>query len=60
VRGLSEVRITTSLSVPAASPIGARFVRSRSPPQPKTVMIFPFTTSRAVRKTFKSASSLWA
>ena len=60
MRGLSEVRITTSLKLPAASPIGARFERSRSPPQPNTVMIFPFTTLRAVRNTFNSASSLCA
>ena len=41
LRGLSEVTITRSLSRAATAPISGRLVRSRSPPQPKTVMIRP-------------------
>ena len=37
-RGLSEVSTTMSLSSAAAMPISGRFARSRSPPQPKSVM----------------------
>ena len=37
-RGLSEVSTTRSLSRPATAPISGRFVRSRSPPQPNTVI----------------------
>ena len=38
LRGLSEVTITTSESRDATAPMSGRLVRSRSPPQPKTVM----------------------
>ena len=38
LRGLSEVSTTKSLPRPAASPISGRLARSRSPPQPNTVM----------------------
>ena len=41
VRGLSEVSTTTSLARAAASPMSGRLPRSRSPPQPKTVMSAP-------------------
>ena len=41
LRGLSLVRITKSLPVPAASPISGRLLRSRSPPHPKTVITRP-------------------
>jgi hypothetical protein len=54
VRGLSEVTITRSLFLPATSPIGARFVLSRSPPQPKTVIIRPRVKSPAVFKHLKA------
>ena len=39
LRGLSLVSTTRSLSGPAASPISGRLLRSRSPPQPKSVMM---------------------
>ena len=38
LRGLSDVITTTSLSRSATMPISGRLVRSRSPPQPKTVI----------------------
>ena len=38
VRGLSEVSTTKSLCSPAAMPISGRLARSRSPPQPNSVM----------------------
>ena len=38
LRGLSDVTITRSLSRAATAPISGRFVRSRSPPQPNTVI----------------------
>ena len=41
LRGLSEVTTTTSLMRPATAPISGRLVRSRSPPQPNTVMSRP-------------------
>ena len=41
VRGLSDVMTTTSLKRPATAPISGRFVRSRSPPQPNTVISRP-------------------
>ena len=38
LRGLSEVMTTTSLSRDATAPMSGRFVRSRSPPHPKSVI----------------------
>ena len=47
LRGLSEVSTTKSLPRPAASPISGRLARSRSPPQPNTVMTRPLPPARA-------------
>ena len=52
LRGLSEVTITRSLSRAATAPISGRFVRSRSPPQPNTVMSRPVASGRAVSSRF--------
>ena len=61
LRGLSEVTIATSESSVAIRPISGRLPRSRSPPQPKTVISrLPSVSSRAVRSTFSSAPGLWA
>ena len=60
VRGLSEVMTTTSLSFAATAPISGRFVRSRSPPHPNTVMTRRCARGRAVSSRFFSASSVWA
>ena len=46
VRGLSEVITTRSLARAAAAPISGRLPRSRSPPQPKTVMSAPGVSGR--------------
>ena len=40
-RGLSDVSTTKSLSSAAAMPISGRLVRSRSPPQPNSVITRP-------------------
>ena len=60
--GLSLVTITRSLLFAAIDAITGRLARSRSPPQPKTVINFPPAGSagRSARKTFRSASSVWA
>src|SRR6266700_1638231 len=65
LRGLSDVRTTKSLPCPAALPIRERLVRSRSPPQPKTVITRPFasvrdTKSRALEVRLLSALSACA
>ena len=65
LRGLSEVSTTKSLPRPAASPMSGRLARSRSPPQPNSVMTRPrppacITKSRANEVRFRSASSVWA
>src|SRR5216683_3772356 len=65
LRGLSEVSTTKSLPRPATSPMSGRFVRSRSPPQPKSVTTRPFdpfceTNSRASAVRLRSASSVCA
>src|SRR5207249_10126979 len=56
LRGLSEVITITSLSRPATAPINGRFVRSRSPPQPNTVMRRPGASGRAVSSRLRNAS----
>ena len=60
MRGLSEVRITTSLKLPAASPIGARFEAIAIAATTKHRDDLPFHTCRAVRNVPNSASSLCA
>ena len=62
VRGLSLVMITISARAAAASPIGVRFVASRSPPHPKTQMMRGGITreppaSSSGRETLRTASS---
>ena len=47
LRGLSEVTTTTSLSRAATMPISGRLVRSRSPPQPNTVIRPPVAPAGA-------------
>ena len=47
LRGLSEVTIATSESSVAIRPISGRLPRSRSPPQPKTVIRRPRRPARA-------------
>ena len=59
-RGLSEVMTTRSLSRAATAPISGRLVRSRSPPQPNTVITRPGASGRAVSSRFFRASSVWA
>ena len=59
-RGLSEVSTTRSLSRAATAPISGRFERSRSPPQPNTVIRRPLAIGRTVSSRFFSASSVWA
>ena len=41
VRGLSEVTMASPAPAAATLPISGRFVRSRSPPAPKTTMSRP-------------------
>src|SRR5882757_1769615 len=63
LRGLSLVNTTRSLPAPATRPIFGRFVRSRSPPHPNSVITRPprsFTKSRASAIKFLSASSVCA
>ena len=60
LRGLSEVMTTRSLSRAATAPISGRLLRSRSPPQPNTVMSRPVASGRAVSSRFLSASSVCA
>ena len=52
VRGLSEVTIARSLSSVAILPIIGRLPLSRSPPQPKTVMMRLVASSFNVDSTF--------
>src|ERR1700722_2206399 len=64
-RGLSEVRTTRSIPLPAASPISGRLARSRLPPQPNIVMTLPLspartTKSRASAVRLRIASSVCA
>ena len=59
-RGLSEVTTTRSLRRAATAPISGRFVLSRSPPQPNTVITRPEASGRAVSRRFFSASSVCA
>jgi MoaA/NifB/PqqE/SkfB family radical SAM enzyme len=49
-----------SLKVPAASPIMGRFVRSRSPPHPKTTISLPDRSRLSVSIVFLNASGVWA
>ena len=58
--GLSDVTTTKSLASAAAIPISGRLVRSRSPPQPNTVMTRSLVKLRAVAMVFRSASSVCA
>jgi hypothetical protein len=60
LRGLSEVMTVQSESSSAAAAMSGRFARSRSPPHPKTVTIRAGASSRSVRSTFRSASSVCA
>ena len=57
-RGLSLVRIATSASDAAAAPIIGRLARSRSPPQPSTMIRFPWVTGRSERSTASTAPGL--
>lgn len=59
--GLSEVMITLSLSDEAIRPISARFVWSRSPPQPNTVYTGrePLESFRIVWSAFNKLSGVW-
>ncbi len=59
-RGLSAVTKTWSAPSSTARSIGARFVRSRSPPQPKTTIKRPGVTSRSIAQAWLRASSVWA
>ena len=56
LRGLSLVKIATSLPLASACPIRGRLVASRSPPQPNTAITFPVVNSRAAASTFSTAS----
>jgi hypothetical protein len=58
--GLSEVRMHRSERRPAISPMVARLVASRSPPQPKTVMIRAVAKPLIVVRTFSNESGEWA
>ena len=60
LRGLSEVRMTTSESRAATAPISGRLLRSRSPPQPNTVTTRRGLSPRTVSSRFLSASSVCA
>lgn len=60
VRGLSEVTTAKSAFSAAMRPMMGRFVRSRSPPQPKRATTRPFVTARMARSTFSRASGVWA
>ena len=60
VRGLSEVTMIRSAKSSATRAILGRFVRSLSPPQPKTTMVRPSLTASSERRTLASASSVWA
>src|SRR5580704_16638137 len=57
-RGLSLVRMATSASDAAAAPIIGRLVRSRSPPQPSTMIRLPRVTGRSERSTASTAPGL--
>jgi len=61
-RGLSVVTITRSARRPAASPIGARLPRSRSPPAPNTQTSWPArpTAGRIAVSTCDNASGVCA
>ena len=60
VRGLSEVTITKSDISDAILPIFGRFVRSRSPPQPNTVMMRALAILRSAARMFSNPSGEWA
>ena len=57
-RGLSLVKIATSASPAAAAPISGRLARSRSPPQPSTMVRFPSVTGRSASSTARTAPGL--
>ena len=57
-RGLSLVRMATSASLAAAAPIIGRLARSLSPPQPSTMIRFPWVTGRSDRSTASTAPGL--
>src|SRR5580693_3671982 len=57
-RGLSLVRMATSASDAAAAPIIGRLARSRSPPQPSTMIRLPRVTGRSERSTASTAPGL--
>ena len=57
-RGLSLVRMATSARDAAAAPIIGRLARSRSPPQPSTMIRFPWVTGRSERSTASTAPGL--
>ena len=59
-RGLSLVSTTKSLASAAACPISGRLVRSRSPPQPNSVITRLGFSPRATAITLRSASSVCA
>ena len=60
LRGLSDVAIIISPYKAANLPITGRFVRSRSPPQPNTMIILALANCFAVLSTFSSPSGVWA
>jgi hypothetical protein len=60
VRGLSLVATTRSLQRATPSAIRGRLARSRSPPQPNTVISRPPVSGRSVRTSFSTASGVWA
>ncbi len=60
-RGLSDVTIVTSENVEATRPISGRLARSRSPPQPNTVMTRPSgVIARTSSKSRRSPSGVCA
>ena len=59
-RGLSVVRTVRSAPSVAAAPIGNRFARSRSPPQPKTTITRPVANGRAAASTVRMLSGVCA
>ena len=52
--------MATSASWAAILPITGRFVRSRSPPQPKTTSVRPLANERAAWSTFSNPSGVCA
>ena len=59
-RGLSLVTTAIFESSPAIFPISGRLSLSRSPPHPKTRMIFPDAISRTAESMFLNPSGVWA